>query len=110
MKKNKKDSILYGIGILAILSIAGLLSCTDDDVVIQKKAQQRVNHATFAHQEVCGQALQIVVPVFHDVRNSDLLSCEGELLSGGCPMSPQIPPSCWLMLLKDAPENRDSDE
>lgn len=95
------------------VSLIGLIfsmpvACVADNVVPAALASRRANAAYLAKLGQCDQDPDYVIPFTHDVEESILLQCEGDLLSGSCPVSDQMPVSCLVALIKEPPAD-DSD-
>lgn len=92
------------VGTALLVTALCLAGCSQSDNVTRAwDAQIRVNAAYFAKAEQCGQGTGLLILVPNDVQEPDVALCEGELLASPCPLT-VIPPSCFLLLFKSAPQ------
>lgn len=101
MKSHPGRGFLVLVGGLVFSLLSG---CLSDRVVPATVAGSRIQTALLARFQYCDQGIEFLIPVPHDVEERLLQSCEDELLISSCPLT-DPPPSCILVMIKEAPHS-----
>ncbi len=92
------------IRVLTLLIVLFNTGCMADTVIPANLAFKRANVAYMARLEQCDEKPSYIIPIAHDVEESILLQCEGELLAGGCPAGNIMPAACLIAVIQEPPK------